>query len=229
MLKLTLDARLFQAGYNAAMMTRAILKMTIPLLLIFGLLVGLIRTQAGDHRELRAALLPPQDCEVPCWQGIHPGSTTFGQVVEILEAHPWVSKVIVAESGRGALSNLVSWKWSGRQPDWIRGERMGFLWISRNLVWSLYIPTRIPFGEVWLAADQPPQVSIEVNQTLRLPKSVAYLSQFSDLGFMTQHAADCPVHPADLWQRPVSLQFVSRLYQKFPDDRLGWWFKSACE
>jgi len=184
-------------------------RLALTLTLTFTAFVGLIHAQPYDNREVRAFLLPPEDCRAPCFMGIRPGVTTLFQARALLESHDWVSDVRVRSNftapGNGPRPVQVIWDWSGRQPSWINDHVTGLLRVdsNTNTVSSLSVPTRIPLAHVWLLLGRPPQALefsfAQFDGTMTLEN--IYLEQ----SFSTNVNFSCPLRLQNYLHQPVRL------------------------
>src|ERR1700692_4503745 len=91
------------------------LKAAFALTIGFALLIAVITAQSADDSDLRRFLLPPEDCPIPCWQGIRPGVTHWDEADQILERNSWVD-IIRFYPGMAPNSALVTWTWSASHP-----------------------------------------------------------------------------------------------------------------
>lgn len=160
------------------MMTRALLKITIPLLLMFAVAVNLIRARPYDGTALRAAVIPQEsECSAPCLMGIITGETTAADALTILQNHPWVKGV---DSSQRA---TISWMWNGTQPGYIDNLRPGRLVLEEDIVARIIVATAVPFGDFWLAWGAPSEYQVTLIETVnsRTPnKSVYYSVGYGD-------------------------------------------------
>src|SRR5262249_53188186 len=102
-------------------MKRIIALLSVGLVLVVLLAsIGLRATQ--NDAALRVFLLPPEGCAMPCWLGIQPGMTTYDQAIEILEAHPWVGRVI---AGPPAQATRIFFQWNDQAPDFADDDTAG--------------------------------------------------------------------------------------------------------
>jgi hypothetical protein len=116
---------------------------------LFAGMIGLIHAQPYEDHDLRA-FLQPEGCAAPCFMDIRPGATRADAAYLILEHHPWVSEIhAYADFG------VIAWTWSGRQPDWIDASKTGTLSITRGMVYSMQVYSKIPFGDIWLMYGNP--------------------------------------------------------------------------
>ncbi len=169
-------------------MPRLVLKAAFWLVVIlacFAMSTYVLAHAAGDYQNVREFFYTTEDCAPPCWQGIRPGITDSLQAVDKLRALPWVTSLY---SIQGIVINdsYIRWKWNGKQPELVDGERDGRMWFHNGTVYSIEIPLVIPLGTVW-GAFESPQVETTFKTPFRPPQvfyNAAYLSgtlQFSSI------------------------------------------------
>jgi hypothetical protein len=147
-----------------------------PLLLLIGLSslpVLLIRAQPYDDSDLRAFLTPPDGCPTPCFIYIRPGSTTYMQSVQILQAHQWVEQL----GSRQSLSPgifFMSWMWNDTQPFLAQGDFENYIFSQRNIITSITIKTHIAVIELWWLYGQPAWVHWMETHDAQLYYTFAY-------------------------------------------------------
>jgi hypothetical protein len=113
-------------------MLRPLLKLSLLLIVLLVLPIFLIRAQPYDDSELRAFLTPP-DCPAPCFMGIRPGVTTFGEAIKLLEGHEWVTNIQL-ELYESDLFNYgtLTWDWRDMTPGYMDRENQS----SVTLIWK---------------------------------------------------------------------------------------------
>ncbi len=112
-------------------LTRMFVRWTLLLSGLWLLPVLLIHVQPNNASEIRAALIPPEDCATPCFMGLRPGVTTTEEAVAILNAHPWVEAYSLAKSDGGTYP-LLTWAWSDVAPVWFARRGSAFLSLDQN-------------------------------------------------------------------------------------------------
>jgi hypothetical protein len=170
--------------------------------LLFGALIGLINLPLVDDSPLQAFVLEQAGCELPCWQGIQPGVSDVFSAIRVLQAHPWVDEIY-------PYGPNTTWGWSGQQPGYINPTGRGTITTDWDRVTSITIPTRIPFGEMLLAFDQPPQESYAA---LRGTALIAHTSVYPE--FALYSVLTCPTPVGRIWMQPVTLIMELRLTER---------------
>src|SRR5262245_35277357 len=101
------------------------------LLLFVPLLI--IRAQPYHDPDLEAFLMT-DDCSGPCFMGIEPGVMTTGEVLGVLNTHPWIetidSHIVTPSQTAEDSAGIIHWTWSGKQPDWIDPSEKGMVRIT---------------------------------------------------------------------------------------------------
>jgi hypothetical protein len=192
---------------------RLLLRLSLPLTMLFtGVLVA-IRTQPYDDSEIRALLAPPDGCPAPCFLGIQPGHTTAEAAIGILKKHAWVGSVNINIDPVRLSQLYVSWGWSGRQPRLIDSQRSGFLWTLnengtlRDKVSFVTVRTHLQFGDIWLAFGQPQRGQFyEEYRNGRIDYRGIYAARRTVIGV----AALCPIE--SVWRLKSRLTFVGESY-----------------
>jgi len=137
----------------------------VAILSCFVVTVYALAHVGGDYYGVQTFLYPNEDCAPPCWQGIQPGITDSLTAVDKLRALPWVTG-LYAIQGIVINDSYIRWKWNGKQPKIVDGERDGRMWFHNGTVYSIEIPLVISFGMVWGAFGTP-----QVETTFRTPFS----------------------------------------------------------
>lgn len=135
-------------------MLNFLLRLTLPLIILFVAMLSLIRAQPYDDHELRDLLLPP-GCPAPCFMGIRPGLTTVDEATQILKKHKWVEQVTVGE-------HAIVWLWNGVQSEFLfnalfgtAGPFGGVVLISGKTVQSVTLYSQFLPGDLYLILGQP--------------------------------------------------------------------------
>ena len=165
--------------------------LTGGLSLAFALMIGVINSHQADDSALNALVTEP--CAMPCWQGIVPGESEVTRAIRILQTHPWVM-------GLDLSSPTITWAWSGQQPGYIDSTRRGSLATRWDRVISVMIPTRLTFGEVLLAFEQPLEASYVA---LRGTPYIVHTAVYQEFALYSR--LSCPIHVGHIWTQPVSL------------------------
>jgi hypothetical protein len=166
---------------------RLVFRTTFALITIFLVSIGLIRARPYDDGLRTSLNLPPANCTMPCWSGIHPGMSTEA-AVEILRHHPWVDQM------RGI--SFMRWTWSGQQPTWIDASRPGAVSSHYGEVTQISIPTKLSMGDFWLMFDQ---VERGVIFDAGLSGMVYNFVNVRDGLFWIKTDLNCPIQAQEFW------------------------------
>jgi hypothetical protein len=146
--------------WHKSLMFRYLLRWILIFSGIFLLSMLLIRARPYDDSDLRAFLTPPDGCPAPCFMGIRPGVTMYGDVLAILENHAWVTNLRLERYGdapRNYNYGRFIWDWSDATPDFIDRRKPGGV----NLIWlSFYqregdVETEVVAGTISIATTIP--------------------------------------------------------------------------
>ena len=140
-----------------------LLRSALWLIAMFVLPIALIRAQPYDDRELRALLVPAQDCAELCLMGIQPGVTTAQEAIRILENHEWVAEIDGAQSQEfwealtmpGFAIPRVHWTWNDHSPAWLSQNQNGELWLVDGQVRYVGVYTSFLLGDILLTLGNP--------------------------------------------------------------------------
>lgn len=146
-------------------MTRALLKIALPILLVFVAVISLMRARPYDGAALHAALAPSENCAAPCFMAITAGETAADKAITLLHAHPWVKAVDTSQP------SFINWTWSGEQPAYINETQPGRLIISEGHVARIVVATAFAFGDFWLAWGAPSDYRVTLIETVSARKS----------------------------------------------------------
>lgn len=198
-------------------MTRLYLLLTVPLLLLCGLLVTLTHTSTYEDADLRAILFPT-DCTAPCFMGIRPGVTHGDEALERLLAHPWATNVGIIYRGSGSDENrdgTLSWSWSGNQPAILRAPffTVGEIEIDGGVVDSIKISTAISFGDIWLLLGRPQRGFLRTSRTY-LGRFQNHYAVYEGLEFRTM--LPLPIGINDFWSAPVEIRIEANVQPLSP-------------
>lgn len=124
------------------MLTGLVGRLAAGTLVVCVLFITAIRAQHPTPPDWYA-ITTPTDCQMPCFLGVELGVTSASESYRILDAHPWTGRVNAYFE-----FHVLSWTWSGAQPDWIDADRAGTLQLFRNRADVLGVSTTVPLGEV---------------------------------------------------------------------------------
>jgi hypothetical protein len=190
------------------MMTRLLARLLLLLSLLLAGAAIFPQLRAYDADGLRALLLDT-GCTAPCFLGIRPQVTTQNEAIAILEAHPWVKKVLYTAGGhtRGA----ITWDWNGTQPDWLAADRTGLIQTQGGVVQNNSVQTGLKLGDIWLSFGQPEQTLI---YRIYYPTSIHQFSFYESSAIQFRGVPACPLSTAEFWNAPqaVSLPVFQAAY-----------------
>lgn len=169
-------------------------------LLLTGLLFGpilLIRAwspYADD--DVRAFLLPPEDCAPPCFLGVRPGVTRSVRAREILLAQPWVVEV-----RRGGAFFFI--QADPAHPGLADSEYDNYYW-GKAEVEDVRVRTTIPLWQALLLLGVPPR-----GETFAVgrPPALGQNLYYEQLGLVLHTLAPCPLNWRAVWAVPVEAQW----------------------
>jgi hypothetical protein len=198
-------------------MLRIWFRFSLLLIVIWLLPLLLLSAQPADDQTARALLPPPEQCLAPCFMGIRPGETTDAEALAILEQHQWVGEIDYQyydprRSGR----NLISWAWSGLQPELIDARRVGSIefldWEGTGVqkVDVMSIATTLTFGE-WLLMAGPPSSSWFVYDASSLSRNLnVHTAAFEQRAVQVNTRVQCPLSIHNLAYQPIFLLSFGR-------------------
>ena len=185
-------------------MRRFIFTLSAMLVVLLAGAVLLIRAQPDDVSRAMALLQTDADCAAPCFMGIVPEQTTLTELDDLFSQHPWIGDY---QMNRGMAwgTGLLVWEWADPPADLIDRSRTGTAWIEDSIVYWLKIPTRLTFGEIWLALETPTRGLTQ--PTALFPPITLHTATFDDV--RVNLALTCPLRRQKLWRTPVDVLYGS--------------------
>jgi hypothetical protein len=174
-------------------MTRCIVVCSCLLILCFAAIIVLIQAQLYDDGQLRAFLLPPEDCPIPCFMGIRPGVTTVDEAVAILETHQWVESLHVLEATDGRGVYAIAAEWSSIPRDLIDNSENLWMGVEDEIIQRIVVYTRIPLGDIVLSLGSPQFGGIYDDGVV-----AAYFGTYLDLSASFSGGQSCPIR--SIWR-----------------------------
>ncbi len=167
-------------------MLALLVRLIAPVPLLFGLLIGLVQAAAADNR-LAAGF--GQDCAMPCFLGIHPGSTSLEAARAALDHHPWVRQIDSRmEMDYFGYEHLYfRWRPPGAAEDW-DGEMI----TSYGTVYIVRLQAELTLVEVWSAFAYPPMVALSAAPS-RTGQIRIYNTFLDDSSLGATLLLDCPL------------------------------------
>lgn len=194
-------------------MTGAALRAGAAFGLAFTLLVGAIRWLPRPESDMRFFLTPPANCPMPCWQGIQPGVTRADEAVEILAGHVWGGEVVTNYYDAAAGSGIIGWTFPDDRLIEIERFRNVRLHVRGGVVYTISLPPRIPFSDVWMTYGTPSGAEWLIVDRLnaagfRLEQNFAY----ENAGVYVSNRTRCPATLAELWGAASNVQIGEPVY-----------------
>lgn len=180
---------------------------TIGLWVLAILALGLPRTVDDPLvAELRTLFNSDAACPQPCWQGIRPAQTSSTDAIAQLKTMPWVTD-ISAIQGIVTNDSIIRWKWNGQQSGIIDSERDGTIWLHNGLVYSIELPLKVSFAQVWQAVGKS-QDTLIIKAPRPIP-SVFYHALYANGLTDVFGIAPCPLRAWTLLSMPVDVHLAS--------------------
>jgi hypothetical protein len=187
--------------------------------------VVIIRAQPYENHDLRAFLLPPEDCPAPCFMGIRPGVTTAREALAILEAHEWVEMVWkdheaitgISSDSSVAPQAEISWTWQHTAPRWINKNIRGWIGLRRGYVNVMAVDTRLRFGETLLVLGRPDKQAVRIFNGFK-ERSYRVSAWYLNAGTVISTGGVCPMRQYDLL---IPLVFIASFQQIETFDSTG--------
>jgi hypothetical protein len=176
------------------------------MLVLTSLLIGGVRALSQpnpDADAFAAYALSAEGCSaLPCLMTIRPGVTSISEAYAILSAHPWVSNVDLYID-----LNALAWSWSGAQPGWVDGSSSGVLWVYRNIVQFIRIPTRLTLGDLALHHSGG-----ETFRRIASPRAaLVYIAEYAVMldadqpAYRIEAMISCRFDVARFWNTPIRI------------------------
>ena len=180
---------------------------TLGLWMLASLAIGLPRSIVSPFEsELRALITLNEQCPQPCWEGIRPAITSAGDAVARLKTLAWVGN-ISAIQGIVTSDSIIRWQWKGQQASIIDGEREGTIWLHKGFVYSIELPLKVSFAEVWQAAGKPQDTLII--KAPRANPTVFYHALYIDGLIDLNGVTPCPLNAWNLLSMRVDAHFAA--------------------
>lgn len=180
------------------------------MLVLSALVLFAARAQPEDT-DLRALLLPPEGCFMPCWAGIQPGVTTVDEAMAILRAHPWVRAETVF-----SVPTQIMWLWDYQHPsvaEYISPEfSASYIYVRGDIVRYIRVATTVPYGEIHTLMGAPSSGIFSI--IYPHPTNPDYLHSAGYFGGSVVYDTDipCPATPYQFWNAPVRITYSDGSY-----------------
>lgn len=176
------------------------------------LVITLILVAPRDEASAHAVMFPT-GCAPPCVFGILPGISSPDHAEARLRALPYVADITRVEGGS---FEIMRWSWNGAQPDLLTPPdpfSTPFLTVDGDVVRLIYVPTRIPKGDVWAWFGAPDAQSISLSgrspwvmpsgATRALDNAMVYGEGVLEI----QTLILCPIERRKIWYAPTQWLF----------------------
>jgi hypothetical protein len=180
-----------------------VLRPAIALALVFAVALAAIRAQSRNDETLRA-FLADTACTAPCLMGIQPGVTTPDKAIAILEAHPWVKRVMGEASSPAP---RIFWQWSERAPDFLEKDASGlptsYLYVQDGVIRYIRLQTDLTYGEVRLLMGAPGSGTFIVSSPNSTTPTYKHSAGYFGGLVVFDTETSCPINPSAFWNAPI--------------------------
>ncbi len=193
-------------------MAQVWLKMTLPLILLFVFVIGIIRAQPYDDHGLRDFLTPPDGCPAPCFMGIRPGVTTTSEVMRILADDERIENIRMIEA-----FEQIRWDWDGQATVFFDAGAEGTIQLSANRAEWMHFQSKITFADFLLSLGTPPRNGLVCAGS---PAALSLFGLEAEYPTNNIHIAvavtpalcpnsfrKCPLEHHDFWEQRVNITF----------------------
>lgn len=183
------------------MMWFRLLRLSVILTFGFGVVVGLVRLRPAENVDMRAFLLPSEDCAAPCFLGVQPGTTTLPQAARILQANDWIDHVSQS-------AHFYDLLWSGSQPAFIDTSAPNY-YMPRpdNRVGQMRLRTSLRLGDVIAVLGEP---DLRFSRLAR--SGIFHTIIYTRLGLEISGFAPCSMPYREIWYIPVEIRLHDIVY-----------------
>ncbi|QPC84149.1 hypothetical protein G4Y79_07195 [Phototrophicus methaneseepsis] len=196
-------------------MINALVRVMLALIAVLAFLLMVVALLPREDREVQF-ITSDENCAGHCLIGIVPGTTTVGQVLAHLRAHPWVEEAYLLAPGTGY--SEIQWTWSGEQPAAVDADEIGrltFYWLADRAnsaflndapIETVVIYTTLPMP-VLIARLGPPDTGTADRRTdFDLTYTAAYRQSGTTLTL--SKILPCPVALTAYMQGPTRMAMV---------------------
>ncbi|MAS36704.1 MAG: hypothetical protein CL610_22055 [Anaerolineaceae bacterium] len=187
-----------------------LLRLTALLTVIFAGVIGLLRVPQRDDPLMQTFLIPPEDCESPCFLGVQPGTTTIRDAVAHFEANHWLNEVTQS----GQFYDLV---WSGSQPLFVDTGAPTYFMSETDRVGELRVRTHLRLGDILAVLDQPDAVYSRITQSGTFVTIV-----YTQLGLEISGYWPCRMPRRHLWHIPVEIRMHTLAFESTVPTSMNW-------
>jgi hypothetical protein len=179
-------------------MTRFLIRLALPFLVLFTTSIGLIRARPYDDHGLRDLLLPP-GCPAPCFAGIRPGVTTGEAAYQILQGYTWVDSLEIMIDTSSSEVDITARNlfihWRQHQPTLLNQYVEGYIAVRSGIVTFTTVSTYFMLGDIQLSLGELPdreQVTVWYQRYVS-DRAVDYTAIYENKGMMLNLELTCPV------------------------------------
>jgi hypothetical protein len=195
-----------------------LVRFTLRLCALSSLLLALVMLLPSDDHVM-AFFGANADCPMPCWQGIHPGSTRYEDAREIITHHTWLRDVQLGsfDAEGSTTPQFAYWSWaSAHHTPRVISSPLGIdglFSVTHGRVTTLVVRSEITLGEMWLGLGAPQRFTF---QRLGYRDGLVHELLFNNFGgsgvsAVAYHA--CPMTVATLWNSPVEISMTAYALQ----------------
>jgi hypothetical protein len=180
------------------MMTRLLLRLSLPFTLGFAVVLLLIHAQPYDDSQLRSFLTPPTNCPIPCFMGIRTGVTRVSAGESYLQGNPQIQSI------KAVSFQLYEVQFIDAAPT--RSARVYFAALPNVTIGRVNLfDSGIPFNRFFLTFGTPQRMVVYDTLRHNVVSLVAYFPQYG-LSIVTNFSL-CAMQQSNLWddQRDVSI------------------------
>ena len=175
---------------------------------------GCVVHQPYDSSDLRAFLLPPENCDIPCFMGVRPGVMVSERALAALQAHEWVEEIYLPMDGF-----FSEWSWSEAAPPFVDTGTRGFLGALsdfNDIYYTMSIKSTIRLSELFLALGKP-NLSFFSQSERSGSRLIMHSVYYSNLRLQADGMITCPITLERLGDMPLTLYWGSLPGRMFGD------------
>jgi hypothetical protein len=193
-------------------MLSIIVRIALALLTVSIAVIGLAHEQPVNESDLRALLIPPEGCAMPCFLGIQPGVTSVDEAVILLSDHPWIERVFVE---RRPLVHYLYWTWNGSQPDFVddpRSRMPPHLWAQNRIVQYIALPTDIPYADLFTLWGTPDGGRFDASRfrdSSGFRSNANHAAAYFNGQVLIDTDVHCPIEERRFWESTVMLTYYA--------------------
>lgn len=209
------------------------MRLIVVFVMVFlgGLTVAMAQSRINSDdpaAALSELLTPPNNCSMPCWHGIQPGSTTVSEATDTLQQLTFVDEVRV-------VSGMISWWWTDSRPSVYEQTGRAFdgrietaMLNGEERVTSIVLQTTLTLGQMELALGDPDSRTLHTvhPNNDRQADGVVHVAHYGSVNVF--NILTCPMDVVDFWNSPVYVAFgtpnLAFEGEVFQSEELPEWF-----